>query len=101
LTPTEIFQAWDAGADAVKVFPATALGPQYFRDLKGPLPQIRLTPTGGVNLENAGEFIKAGASFVGVGGNLLDKKAIAAKQWNVLTEAAAKYIAAVHDARVK
>jgi 2-dehydro-3-deoxyphosphogluconate aldolase/(4S)-4-hydroxy-2-oxoglutarate aldolase len=100
-TPTEIFQAWDAGADAVKVFPATALGPQYFRDLKGPLPQIRLTPTGGVNLENAGEFIKAGASFVGVGGNLLDKKAIAAKQWNVLTEAAAKYIAAVHDARVK
>jgi 2-dehydro-3-deoxyphosphogluconate aldolase/(4S)-4-hydroxy-2-oxoglutarate aldolase len=101
LTPTEIFQAWERGADAVKVFPATALGPQYFRDLRGPFPQIRLTPTGGVNLENAGAFIKAGASFVGVGGNLLDKKAIAAGQWNVLTETAAKYIAAVHEARAK
>ncbi|MGE5507471.1 MAG: bifunctional 4-hydroxy-2-oxoglutarate aldolase/2-dehydro-3-deoxy-phosphogluconate aldolase [Chitinophagales bacterium] len=100
-TPTEIYQAWDRGADAVKVFPATALGPQYFRDLKGPFPQIRLTPTGGVSLENAGDFIKAGASFVGVGGNLLDKKAIAAGQWNVLTETAAKYIAAVKGARAR
>ena len=62
-TPTEILRAWEAGADVVKVFPATKLGPSYFKDLLGPLPQLRLTPTGGVNLENAGEFIKAGASL--------------------------------------
>lgn len=98
-TPTEIFHAWELGADAVKVFPATALGPQFFRDLRGPLPQIRLTPTGGVNLDNAGEFIKAGAAFVGVGGNLVDRKVIAERRWNDLTETAARYIAAVRQAR--
>ncbi|MEK6570944.1 MAG: 2-dehydro-3-deoxyphosphogluconate aldolase, partial [Bacteroidota bacterium] len=57
-TPTEILRAWEAGADVVKVFPATALGPKYFRDILGPLPQVRLTPTGGVTVENTGEFIK-------------------------------------------
>lgn len=98
-TPTEIFTAWEHGADAVKVFPATALGPQYFRDIRGPLPQIRLTPTGGVSLETAGEFIKAGAAFLGVGGNLVDKKVIAEKRWDTLTETAARYIDAVRKAR--
>lgn len=98
-TPTEIFQAWEAGADAVKVFPATALGPQFFRDIRGPLPQIKLTPTGGVSLENTGEFIKAGAAFVGVGGNLVDRKAIAERHWDALTATAASYVDAVRRAR--
>lgn len=98
-TPTEILRAWELGAEAVKVFPATALGPQYFRDLRGPFPQIRLTPTGGVSLENAGDFIKAGAAFLGVGGNLVEKKVVAAQQWEKITETAAKYIAAVRQAR--
>jgi 2-dehydro-3-deoxyphosphogluconate aldolase/(4S)-4-hydroxy-2-oxoglutarate aldolase len=99
-SPTEIFRAWEAGADAVKVFPATALGPQFFRDIRGPFPQIKLTPTGGVNLENAGEFIKAGASFVGVGGNLVDRKAVAEKRWGDLTATAASYVESVRRARV-
>ena len=60
-TPTEILQAWEAGADVVKVFPATALGPSYFKDIRGPLPQVKLMPTGGVTLENAGDWIGAGA----------------------------------------
>lgn len=72
-TPTEILSAWEAGADVVKIFPATKLGPGYIKDLKGPLPQIKVTPTGGVNLENTADFIKAGAEFVGVGGAMVDK----------------------------
>ncbi|HBN95187.1 MAG TPA: hypothetical protein DDZ66_02715, partial [Firmicutes bacterium] len=64
-TPTEIVTAWEAGADVIKIFPATKLGPGYIRDLKGPLPQIKVTPTGGINLENTGDFIKVGSSFVG------------------------------------
>ena len=67
-TPTEILAAWEAGGDVIKVFPATKLGPSYFKDIHGPMPQIKLTPTGGVDLNTAGEFIKAGACFVGVGG---------------------------------
>lgn len=98
-TPTEILTAWEEGADVVKVFPASTLGPQFFKDMKGPLPQIRLSPTGGVNLENVGEFIKAGACFVGVGGNLVDKKVIAEKKWKVLTERAIQYIEAIKKAR--
>lgn len=100
-TPTEILTAWEAGADVVKVFPATKLGPAFFKDVLGPLPQVRLTPTGGVNLETSGEFIKAGASFVGVGSALLDKKAIAEKRWDYLTELAQKYVQVVKDARAK
>lgn len=98
-TPTEIYRAWELGADAVKVFPATALGPQFFRDVRAPLPQIKLTPTGGVSLDNAGEFIKAGAAFVGVGGNLVDKKAIAEGRWDALRETAGRYVEAVRRAR--
>lgn len=91
-TPTEIVSAWDKGADIVKVFPATSLGPQYFRDLKGPFPQIRLMPTGGVTVENAREFIKAGASAVGIGTALVDKKAVEAGDWNALTEKARQLV---------
>ena len=77
-TPTEILDAWEAGADIVKVFPATALGPAFFKDVRGPLPQVKLMPTGGVTLDNAGDWIRAGAVAVGVGTALLDAKAIAA-----------------------
>jgi 2-dehydro-3-deoxyphosphogluconate aldolase / (4S)-4-hydroxy-2-oxoglutarate aldolase len=76
-TPTEILAAWNEGADIVKVFPATSLGPKYFKDLKGPLPHVRLMPTGGVSLENAPDFITAGACCVGIGAALLDPKIIA------------------------
>jgi 2-dehydro-3-deoxyphosphogluconate aldolase/(4S)-4-hydroxy-2-oxoglutarate aldolase len=98
-TPTEILAAWEAGADVVKIFPATKLGPSYIKDLQGPLPQVKLTPTGGVNLENTGEFIKAGAVFVGVGGALVDKKLVAEKKWAELAGRAAEFIAAVKEAR--
>jgi 2-dehydro-3-deoxyphosphogluconate aldolase/(4S)-4-hydroxy-2-oxoglutarate aldolase len=96
-TPTEIVQAWQAGADFVKIFPASSLGPSFIKDIKGPLPQVRVTPTGGINLENAAEFIKAGASFVGVGGALVTKKLIAEKKWDELTALAKQYIDAVKD----
>lgn len=98
-TPTEILRAWEAGADVVKVFPATAVGPKYFRDILGPLPQVRLSPTGGVTVENTGEFIKAGAVFVGAGTSLVDSKAVAEKRFSVITETAKKIITEVRKAR--
>src|SRR6059058_5168959 len=75
-TPTEILRAWTAGADVVKVFPATTLGPGYFKDILAPLPQLKLTPTGGVDAKNAGEWIKAGAACVGAGSSLVSKEAM-------------------------
>ncbi len=99
-TPTEILAAWEAGADVVKVFPATKLGPEFFKDMRGPFPHIRLTPTGGVNLDTAADFIKAGACFLGVGTALTDKKMIAEKRWSDLTTHARKFIDAVAAARV-
>ena len=98
-SPTEILAAWDAGADVVKVFPATALGPAYFKDLRGPLPQVRLMPTGGVSLENAGEWIKAGAVAIGVGGALVDPKLVAAGNYDGITERAKRFIERVRTAR--
>ena len=98
-TPTEILHAWENGADVVKVFPATALGPQFFKDIHGPLPQVRLTPTGGVSLENTGEFIRCGASCVGVGTALLNKKMIVDSNWPALTENAEKFVEEVKKAR--
>lgn len=83
-TPTEIVTAWRAGADIVKVFPATSLGPQFFKDLRGPLPQIRLMPTGGVTIENARDFLAAGACCVGLGTALVDAKAVEAGDWAAL-----------------
>ncbi len=80
-TPTEIFAAWRAGADIVKVFPATSLGPQFFRDVRGPLPQLRLMPTGGVTIENARDFLAAGACCVGLGTALVEAKAVEAGDW--------------------
>ena len=99
LTPTEILTAWECGADIVKVFPATAVGPRYFKDVKAPLPQIDLIPTGGVDLDNASDFIRAGACAIAVGGNLVDKTAVAAGEWQVLTDTARKYVETVRDAR--
>ena len=87
-SPTEILTAWQSGADIVKVFPATSVGPKYFKDIQGPLPQVRLMPTGGVSLENAREFIASGACCVAIGTALLDKKAIDAGNWDVLTQKA-------------
>jgi len=92
-SPGEIVAAWRAGADIVKVFPATVLGPGYFKDLRGPLLQIRLCPTGGVTVENADEWIKAGACCVGIGTDLLDKKAIAEDRFDVLTGKARRLVA--------
>lgn len=92
LTPTEIVAAWESGADVVKVFPATSVGPKYFKDLKGPLPQIRLMPTGGVSIENARDFLDSGACCVAIGTALLDKKAIAQNDWNVLTQKARQLV---------
>jgi 2-dehydro-3-deoxyphosphogluconate aldolase/(4S)-4-hydroxy-2-oxoglutarate aldolase len=91
-TPTEIVAAWRAGADIVKVFPATSLGAQFFRDLRGPLPHIRLMPTGGVTLENAREFLEAGACCVGIGTALLDKKMIDADDWEALASRARRLV---------
>ena len=97
--PTEILEAWDAGADVVKVFPATALGPTFLKDVRGPLPQVKLMPTGGVTLDNAGDWIRAGAVAVGVGTALLDTAAIAAGNYAALTANAARIVANVQAAR--
>jgi len=99
MTPTEILQAWEMGGDIIKVFPATTLGPQYFRDLKGPLPQIPLMPTGGVSIDNAGEFIRAGAVAVGVGGQLVDRKTVKEGRFDVLTERAGRLVEVVKQTR--
>ena len=98
-TPTEILTAWDYGADIVKVFPATELSPKYFKDIKGPFPHIRVLPTGGVSVDNASEFIKAGAFAVAVGTDLLDKEAIATDKFEIITEKAKKLIANVKAAQ--
>ena len=79
-TPTEILTAWEAGADIVKVFPADVVGPAFFKALRGPLPQVKLMPTGGVDLTTAAEFLKAGAVCLGVGGQLVEPKAVAARR---------------------
>jgi 2-dehydro-3-deoxyphosphogluconate aldolase/(4S)-4-hydroxy-2-oxoglutarate aldolase len=102
LTPTEIVTAWNAQADLVKVFPAGPVGgPEYIRAIKAPLPQIPLVPTGGVNLQNAAAFIRAGAAALGVGGELVDKKAVAQGNFAVITETAKAFLKAIRDARGK
>ncbi len=92
LTPTEVLSAWDHGAECVKVFPASNLGPEYIKALKGPFPQIKLCPTGGINLDNLQAFIKAGASCLGVGGKLVDATIIQEKKWKELSEIARQYV---------
>jgi 2-dehydro-3-deoxyphosphogluconate aldolase/(4S)-4-hydroxy-2-oxoglutarate aldolase len=98
-SPTEIFTAHQCGADVVKVFPATALGPQFIRDLRAPLPQIKLMPTGGVTLDNAGDWIRAGAVAVGLGSALLDAKAIDEGRYDAITANARRVVASVAAAR--
>ena len=101
LTPTEVVQAWNAGADFVKVFPAGAVGgPSYLKSLKAPLPQIELVPTGGVSLKSAADFIRAGAAALGVGADLVDIKAIREGQSALITERAKQFIEIVREARV-
>jgi 2-dehydro-3-deoxyphosphogluconate aldolase/(4S)-4-hydroxy-2-oxoglutarate aldolase len=100
LTPTEVVTAWQAGADAVKVFPCGALGgAKYLKSLKAPLPQVEMVPTGGVSLQTVAEFIEAGALALGVGADLVDTKAIRAGQPGKVTEAARRYVTAVREAR--
>jgi 2-dehydro-3-deoxyphosphogluconate aldolase / (4S)-4-hydroxy-2-oxoglutarate aldolase len=98
-TPTEIVTAWQAGADIVKVFPAEILGPAFFRAMRGPLPQVKLMPTGGVDLSTARDFLAAGAVCLGVGSQLVDPKLVAAGNFAALRELAAKYVATVREAR--
>ena len=99
LTPTEILDAWEAGADIVKVFPATTCGPGYLKDVRAPLPYVKLMPTGGVTLDNAGDWIRAGAVAVGVGSALLDSAAIAAGNYSILEANARRIVASVAAAR--
>lgn len=98
-TPTEILSAWEAGADIVKVFPADCVGPAFFKAMKGPLPQVRLMPTGGVDLTTAEGFIKAGACCLGVGGQLVEPKAVAERNFDRLRTLASQYIDAVRKSR--
>jgi 2-dehydro-3-deoxyphosphogluconate aldolase / (4S)-4-hydroxy-2-oxoglutarate aldolase len=98
-SPTEVLTAWEAGADVVKVFPADVVGPAYFKALRGPLPQIRLMPTGGVDLNTAAAFLKAGACCLGVGGQLVEPKAIAERNFDRIRDLARQYIAIVRKTR--
>jgi 2-dehydro-3-deoxyphosphogluconate aldolase/(4S)-4-hydroxy-2-oxoglutarate aldolase len=99
LSPTEALTAWQAGADLVKVFPAGTLGPGYLKELKGPLPQLRLVPTGGVTVDNAAAFIEAGAIAVGVGGALVARDAVARREFGRLTDYARRLTTAVRAAK--
>jgi len=101
LTPTEVMTAWDSGADFVKVFPCGNLGgPNYIRALKGPLPGVPLVPTGGVNLDTAADYIRAGAAALGVGGELMPKEALQLRQAEVIRTLAARFVELVKGARV-
>jgi 2-dehydro-3-deoxyphosphogluconate aldolase/(4S)-4-hydroxy-2-oxoglutarate aldolase len=101
LTPTEVLTAWSAGADVVKIFPANHFGPQYLRDIHAPLPQVKLTPTGGVDLNTAADWIKAGAVALGVGSSLVRKDLLASGDWDELSALAKKYVDIVAEARRK
>ncbi|MCC9604966.1 bifunctional 4-hydroxy-2-oxoglutarate aldolase/2-dehydro-3-deoxy-phosphogluconate aldolase [Blastopirellula sp. JC732] len=99
LTPTEVLTAWQAGADVVKIFPSEITGPQYLKALHGPLPHIKLMPTGGVNLKTAVDFLKAGACALGVGGSLIEKEAVASGNMQRIADLAAEYVKIVQDFR--
>jgi 2-dehydro-3-deoxyphosphogluconate aldolase/(4S)-4-hydroxy-2-oxoglutarate aldolase len=100
LTPTEILAAWEAGADIVKVFPAEVVGPAFFKALRGPLPQVRLMPTGGVDLTTAADFLQAGACCLGIGGQLVEPRAVAQRDFARIRDLAQKYRAIVDQAQV-
>jgi len=99
LTPTEILTAWEAGADIVKVFPADVVGPAFFKALRGPLPQIRVMPTGGVDLKTASEFLKAGACCLGIGSQLVEPRAVADRDFDRIRDLARQYVAIVKQTR--
>ena len=99
LTPTEVLTAWESGADIVKVFPSELTGPGYLRALHGPLPQVRLMPTGGVNLQTAADFLRAGACALGIGGALVEKKAVAAGDMQRIQSLAQQYVRIVRETR--
>ncbi len=99
LTPTEVLTAWEAGADIVKVFPSELTGPQYLKALHGPLPQVRLMPTGGVNLQTAADFLRAGACALGIGGALVESKAIAARDFARIESLARQFVEIVKKTR--
>ncbi|MFQ6123952.1 MAG: bifunctional 4-hydroxy-2-oxoglutarate aldolase/2-dehydro-3-deoxy-phosphogluconate aldolase [Candidatus Heimdallarchaeota archaeon] len=102
MTPTEVYHAWKLGADVVKIFPCDNVGGvKMIQAIKGPFPQVELIPTGGVNKQTAAEFIKAGAWALGIGSALIDKKAIKAKDWNVITENAKVYLDIIKKARTE
>lgn len=98
-TPTEILTAWEAGADIVKVFPAEVVGPAFFKAIRGPLPQVRLMPTGGVDLTTAAQFLQAGACCLGVGSQMVDPKLVAAGDFATLRDLARQYVQIVRDTR--
>jgi len=98
-SPTEILAAHDYGADIVKVFPATTLGPQFIRDVRAPLPQVKLMPTGGVTLDNAGDWIRAGAVAVGLGSALVDAGAVERDRFDAIADNARRVVASVAAAR--
>lgn len=100
-TPTEVSNAWSSGADIVKVFPANAVGPQYIQDLRRPLPYLRLLPTSGITVENAGEYIRAGACAVGIGAALTDAALIDRGDFTALTRMAKRLVENIRDARMK
>jgi 2-dehydro-3-deoxyphosphogluconate aldolase/(4S)-4-hydroxy-2-oxoglutarate aldolase len=91
-TPTEILTAWEAGADIVKVFPADVVGPAFFKAMRGPLPHVRLMPTGGVDLDSAASFLRAGACCLGVGGQLVEPKAVAERNFDRIRDLARRYV---------
>jgi 2-dehydro-3-deoxyphosphogluconate aldolase / (4S)-4-hydroxy-2-oxoglutarate aldolase len=99
LTPTEVLTAWEAGADIVKIFPSDLTGPAYLKALAGPLPQVRMMPTGGVNLQTAAEFLRAGAFALGIGGSLVDPQAVAAGDLTKIESLAAQYVEIVRHLR--
>lgn len=99
MTPTEMLQAYEWGADAVKIFPASVLGPKFIKDIKGPLEHIPIVPTGGINLDNVDNYIRAGAIGVGIGGSLMNNQYIQDNDWDALTHLAKKYTEKVQNVR--
>lgn len=100
LTPTEVITAWKSGSDFIKIFPCgTVGGAKYIKALKAPLPQVPMVPTGGVNLETAADFLRAGASALGIGGELISASALKSGNFKAITDAAKQYVAIVKKTR--
>ncbi len=101
LTPTEVIMAWEAGADIVKIFPSELTGPSYLKALRGPLPQVRLMPTGGVNLDTAAHYLRAGAAALGVGGSLVEAQAVQSGNMMRIEDLARQFVTVVHNTRAE